>query len=160
MDVTVRQGERSGSWGMVEQYKVWKYKGKGYIEVIVGVDINTGKFTVPYVYKGRDFVSAEVIAKDIGIDRYVAAKKPFFTLIENSVMVNIRVKVDYGERIIDIEDSIFDVYSLGVVVSETQVMLRKCTIPDIINDSKEELIRLVGESFGNKAQFLESRILN
>ena len=158
MEVRVRRSEKSGNWGVIENFKSWRYKGKGYVEVLAGVDVNTGKFVMPYVYKGHEFISADKIHNEVGIDRYVAAKKPFFTVIDNAIFMNIRVSVNYMTNTIDIESAEFKAYIPELVVSETAIVCKKVQIPAVVEGNRENLISMVGNSFGDRTKFMVNRL--
>lgn len=110
--------DESGVYGVVESYKVYNYKGKGYVEIIAGVQLDKECFTTPYIYRKGHFESLEdrVLEENEGekwVDKYIKAKDPFYTILNEGYIEKIRVGVDWVNGIIDTESIEISMYSLS-----------------------------------------------
>lgn len=93
MELKVRNS-KDNEWGFVEGFKVWRWDNKGYVEAVVGVTVD-GNFTKPYVRRGGDFIPLSEIEESIGIDKYIKAKKPFYSLLKDCFVVRVRVGMNF-----------------------------------------------------------------
>ena len=154
------KADKNKNWGFLEQYDSYYYEGKGYVKALVGVKIDK-TLTMPYVYRGEEFISLDLIDAEVGIDRYIKAKKPFYSMIEGCFIVVLKAVVDYTKKEYIPEKSTFELYTPNLNSSDLKdrIPLKKVLdVPVEVRTLVEEPLRLLGESFGNREQFLRSRI--
>lgn len=160
MELKVRES-KTNEWGFVEGFKKWNYLNKGYIEAVVGVTVS-GSFTVPYVYRKDEFLPASVIDKEIGIDKYIKAKKPFYSLLSDGFVVKIRAGMDFitGELIEN--GSSFEVYTVNTRIGrkgDKVPMMRVREVPDnIVTLMNDKLIPELAKCGGDREIFLRLRM--
>ena len=115
-DLSVRikvKVDNESRWGFVESYRVWRnYLNKGYIEVLAGIS-PAGEFTQNYIWRGGEFVSVSEATKDVSLDRYLKAKKPFYSLLSEGFIAKIRVGYDFNEGKILEKSSDYEIYKIG-----------------------------------------------
>lgn len=155
--------DKNNKWGFVESFKQWNYMNKGYVEVIVGVTVE-GNFTTPYVYRKGEYIPLRVIEEEMGIEKYIKAKKPFYSLMSDGFVVRLRSRVDFEKKEYLPEDSDFDVYSINTRMGkkgDMVPMIRVREIPENINTlMTEKLLPELAKCFGDRTVFLRSRIGN
>lgn len=128
MDITIRKSD-SGQWGFVESFSVYNYLGKGTINVLLAVTTG-GRIAPAYVMRGREFIPVEDIENEMGIDKYIKAKKPFYTLLSDGFIANVKAGVDFNTG-----EFLSDKTSFSVMKIARQ--------PEIgINNGKLQLIKL------------------
>lgn len=151
---------KSNKWGFVEKYEVYSYNTKGYIKALVSVTVD-GKLSPVYVFRGDEFISLDVIDKEVGIDRYLKAKKPFYSRLNSGFVVILKAEVDFAERVYIPEKSTFEVYTLNGNPSNLDKGLpfkRILDVPKEFADIVKEPLRVLGESFGDREAFLRRRL--
>lgn len=153
--------DKNSKWGFVESFKQWNYMNKGYIEVIVGVTVE-GNFTIPYVYRKGEYIPLSTIEKEMGIEKYIKAKKPFYSLMSDGFVVRLRSRVDFGKKEYLPEESDFDVYSINSRMGkkgDLVPMIRVREVPENITTlMNEKLLPELAKCFGDRAVFLRSRL--
>lgn len=162
MILKVRQSEEN-EWGYVESFEVYSYKGEGFISVITGISVTEDGvgLTQPYIMRGNQFIPLDVIDEEMGIDKYIKSKKPFYSKIEDGFVVKLKVRCifDTGEYIP--EKSVLDVYTPAceeMGIRNGELFLRK-----ILNTSEEfksllsSLAEDVAKCRGDREVFLRSR---
>jgi hypothetical protein len=159
MEIKVKES-KNNEWGFVESFKEWNYFGKGYIEVVTGVT-NSGDYTEPYVYRKNEFVPLSVIDDEIGIDKYIKAKKPFYTLLSDGFIVKIRAGLDFTNGEILHEKSAFEVYTVNSRIGRKDnmvPMMRIREVPESVVDLMwNKLIPELSKCLGNREEFLRDR---
>jgi len=93
MEVVIRKS-KDDKWGFVESFNVYKYAGCGSISVTVGISPE-GKLVVPYVFRGEEFIPAQVIDEEMGIEKYIKAKKPFYSNLSDGFVATIKAGVNF-----------------------------------------------------------------
>lgn len=158
MDIRVKQNKK-GDWGFVESFKVWNYMNEGYIEAVVGV-APEGKYTEPYVYRAGEFVRASVIEEEMGVAKYIKAKKPFYSLIRGSFIVKIRVRVSFREKKYYEDKSEFTVfYPIKAGDDARSVKLKRMLeVPENIPSLLSGLMKELAETFGDREAFIKGRM--
>ena len=161
MEIRVRS-DKENRWGFVEEYKVYDYLGKGSIDALVGIGFDR-EMTEPYIYRADKFIKLSEIDKDMGIEKYIKAKKPFYTLLEDGFIAKLNAKVDFINGKYLPEKSSYSVYtplnvSKGNGSKVKVVLMRVNEIPNELNDSMQKLLQKVGESFGDREVFLRNRM--
>lgn len=151
---------KTKEWGFVEKYESYRYNGKGYVKALTSVT-NEGKLAPVYVYRGEEFISLPVIDEEVGVDRYLKAKKPFYSKLKEGFLVVLKAEVDFVERTFIPEKSTFEVYTLNGTPSNIEKGLpfkKVLDVPKEFADVVEEPLRVLGESFGDREEFLRRRM--
>lgn len=161
MDIRVRC-DKNNRWGFVEEYKVYDYLGKGSVNALVGVGFDRS-MTEPYVFRGGSFIRLEEIDKEMGIEKYVKAKKPFYTLLKDGFIVKLDAKVDFINKEYFPEKSSYSVYTPLKISKEgcsatKLVLMRVNEIPVEMDGSMRCLLQEVGGSMGDRETFLRGRM--
>ena len=87
--------DNADRWCFVEKHGVYNYKGDCNVTHVFDL------FSEPLIFKGGFFQDLDAI-KDIGVERYLKAKKPFYSkLDDNSCVVEIKVKYKGVEKELD-----------------------------------------------------------
>lgn len=161
MNLNIRKGE-SGEWGFVESFENYRYNDKGTVTVLLVVT-HEGKLSTPYVFRGGDFIPASVIHEEMGIEKYLKAKKPFYSRLSDGFIVKLKAGTDFlsGEHVP--ENTSYEVYQISktvaVSVNQGRLTVRKLLeIPDKVKDLMTELAVEVAKCKGNRETFLLSRI--
>lgn len=151
---------KSNEWGFVEKYESYRYNSRGYVKALTSVTID-GELAPVYAYRGDEFISLSIIDEEVGIDRYIKAKKPFYSLLNKGFLVVLKATVDYKNMEYIPEESTFEVFTLNGNPSDLSKGIpfkRVLDVPKEFADIVKEPLRLLGESFGNREVFLKSRI--
>ena len=147
-------------WGFLEKFEVYSYNSKGYVKALTSVTVE-GKLAPSYAYKGDEFVPISVIDEEIGVDRYIKAKKPFYAKLNSGFLVVLKAEVDFANRIYFSDKSSFEVYTLNGNPSDLSKGLpfkRVLDVPNEFVDIVREPLRILGETFGDRAEFLRRRV--
>lgn len=151
---------KSRKWGFVEKFEVYNYRSRGYVKALTSVTVD-GELSPAYVFKGDEFVPISEIDKEVGIDRYLKAKKPFYSKLNAGFVVILKAEVDFANRVYIPEKSSFEVYTLNGNPSNLDKGLpfkRVLDVPKEFAQIVEEPLKILGESFGNREEFLRRRI--
>lgn len=146
----------SKEWAFLEKYEVYRHYNRGYVKAITSVNVN-GKLSPKYVFKGGEFVSVSDIDNSVGIDRYIKAKKPFYSKIKEGILVVLKAEVDFVEKLYYPEKSTYEVYTLngGLYGNDTELPFKRVlAVPDSFNDIVKEPLQILGESFGNRELYI------
>lgn len=148
-------------WGFLEKF--WNYtRGSKRLVKSLTTVTKDGELGRSYVVRGGKFVPLEVIDKEVGIDRYIKAKKPFYSKLRGNFIVLLKVRVDIltGEYYRDTSG-----YELYVVNGDTSNIVdgelpfkRVRNVPKEFDGLLEEPMRLLAESRGDREKFLRSRL--
>lgn len=159
MRVKLKKGETTG-WGMVETFQTYRYENHGTITVTAVVR-GDGELAESFVYRGGDFIPASQIDNEIGIEKYIAAKKPFYMKLSDGFIVKIKAWVDYSKGKCDLSKSSFEVYSVAdkdiAVNTGTLLLTRVLNVPDTMTSLMNSLIRDVADCRGKRVQYIKSR---
>lgn len=166
MKLTMRRASVTDTWGYVEQFTRYIWNDKGYVDVVTSVshnkDIDSFFFSKPYVLRGGCFVPLKDIDEEVGIDRYIKAKKPFYSLVGDGFVVHIKSRVDYQTGECDLSKSIVEAlqyYSEESHGDEGDLFTKK--ILNMNTDLKNVLEFLAVELAkckGDKEAFMRSRL--
>lgn len=151
---------KNNEWGFLEKYEVYSYNSKGYVKALTSIKME-GKLSPSFVFKGDEFVPLSVIEEEVGIDRYLKAKKPFYAKLNQGFVVLLKAEVDFANRVYFPEKSTFEVYTLNGKPTDLNKGLpfkKVLDVPKEFADIVEEPLRVLGESFGDRAEFLRRRI--
>lgn len=162
MELVIRKGTNSG-WGFVEKYSEYGADNRLTVKAIVGISPE-GKMVSPYVFRGKDFIPLKQIDEEMGIHKYIQAKKPFYSLLSDGFIASIDTCFIYETGEIIPEKSCFTVYTAEnwVVTSATEGRLRVKSVlkvPDAVKELIEKIQFDIAKSKGNREVFLRNRIL-
>lgn len=190
MEVAIKKAPNSNEdWGLLETYEVYCYKGKGYIKIVNGICNSPSgfKFTQPYILRGGNFLPLDIIDKEMGIDKYIKSKKPFYSLASDGLIVNLKVGCDFETGGFLPEKSILRLYRPMMRVSHPMCQgyyagqesaTDERVVAPVINESgnlvTSEILNLtqegrdvlamlaadVAKTKGNREKFLRSRCAN
>lgn len=152
--------DKNNEWGILEKYECYSFKGKGYVKALTSVTMN-GELSPVYAFRGNEFIPLKEIDTEVGIDRYVKAKKPFYTKSGEGFIVILIARLDFKNHKVLLEDSEYEVYTLNGNQFDLEVGLpfkKVLDVPKEFADIVKEPLRLLGESFGDREVFLRSRI--
>ena len=152
--------DNNRTWGFLEKYEDYWHYGKGYVKALVGVKADR-TLSTPYVYRGGEFISLDKIEEEMGIDRYIKAKKPFYSMIDGCFVVVLKAYVDFNNDIYIPEKSTYEVYvpNISNVTRDGTIALKKVLdVPKEFRSIVEEPLRILGESRGDREKFLRSRL--
>lgn len=164
MKLTVRMSDKSPKWGYVEKFDVYRYDNEGFITVITGLHVigpGEATLTQPYVLRGGEFIPLNVIEEEMGIAKYIKAKKPFYSLIEDGYVIQLKVRLNFetGEYIP--KKSILEVYTPEIkncgVLDGTMFLRRILSHPPKLKELLHSLAAEVATCKGDKEVFLKSR---
>jgi len=111
MKLKLRCSDDGESFGFVETFKPYSYVN-GAISIRAVAEAG-GYFSEPFVYRGGEFVSARQIEEEMGISKYIKAKKPFYSLLgEGNVIVDMRVSYDLKSKRYLPDTSYFKLYGI------------------------------------------------
>lgn len=122
MQLRLRESQ-DNQLGFVETYKIYRYGENGSVSIKVSLDIegenSLGKPSAPYVFRGNSFIPLSQIEEEMGIEKYLKAKKPFYSLVHNGksgilvLSAKIYINAETGEY--DPDKSSFKIYILNKV---------------------------------------------
>lgn len=161
MDLTIRMS-KDNKWCCVESFNVYRYLDTGSISVTVGISPE-GKMVSPYVLRDEMFIPLKVIDEEMGIDKYIKAKKPFYSALAEGFIVSIKAGVNFVTGELIPEKTTYSVYSIssrGEVVSNTSTLKLKrvLEIPDSVNDLMMKIAGEIASCKGNREVFLRNRL--
>lgn len=112
MKLKLKCSEDGEAFGFVEIFKPYSYT-TGAISIRAVAEAG-GNFSEPFVYRGGEFISLKQIDEEMGIAKYIKAKKPFYSLLgTGNVILDMRAVFDIKTREYIPSKSSFNLY--GVV---------------------------------------------
>lgn len=151
---------KGNEWGFLEKYETYQYYDKGHIKALTSVTVN-GELAPVYAFRGEDFIPLKDIDEEVGISRYIKAKKPFYSKIREGFVVVLTAKVDFKNKIYIPEESTYELYTLNGApgdISKGLPFKKVLDVPKEFIDIVQEPLRQLGESFGDREAFLRSRL--
>lgn len=160
MEVKVKKSS-DGMWGFVESFQVYRYHGKGSINVLTCITPD-GEIAEPYIYKGGEFVPARVVDGQIGIERYVWAKKPFYCKLSDGFIAYVKAGIDFDTGEFLEGKSSFSVYTMGEKMDMSYdkgvVQLHEIfEVTDRVRDMMSSIMKAVCATGEDRVKFLKSR---
>ena len=162
MKITLRCDD-DNHLGFVEGYSHYFYDERRV--TALGLATVGGYFSEPYVFRGGKFIPAAQIEEEMGIEKYLKAKKPIYSLIgTGNVIVQAKISMSMQDNSYIPEKSSYTLYFLdknSLVpkgVGEWSANLKRLTT---MNDTLQSWLHKLGEAFvknGNdRGLFLRSR---
>lgn len=153
----------NGQFGFVETYKCYKYDTGA---VKMRVLANAGDYiSEPYVFRKGVFIPAKKIDEEMGIFRYLKAKKPFYSVLGKGNLI-LDMRVSYNLKTLEfIKDKSY--FNMFYVVKDSLCQKNDDWYVDIrrLSSSNDELISWL-DNLGKKLalmgddrkDFLKSRM--
>lgn len=162
MDVVIRKS-MDNVWCFVEEFSVYRYIDKGSITVTVVVSPE-GKLATPYIYRGEKFIPLSVIEEEMGIEKYINAKKPFYSNLADGFIAKIKVGLNFVTGEFLPEKSVYTIYSIGKTFdmkpSQGKLQLiRVLNIPEQVHELMLNLSKEIASCGGDRAKYLRSRMV-
>lgn len=161
--------DRNGNFAFVETFKVYEYRGEGTIDVLAVPDTTMNRLPMPYVMRGETYIPSNVIEQEMGIEKYVVAKKPIYSLVtgDRPFIIRAKVGIRYDDNAYLKEKSTYNIYVRNPNVPiepqagdrylmRTRELLSRDEQIDAWLDSIGESIVKYGT---NRAEFLKSRMV-
>lgn len=160
MILKIKPSGKDGVWGFVEEFKTYLYDDTGYVKVLVGID-KSFNFSKPYVYRKNDFVLASGIDKEMGIEKYIKAKKPFYSMLSDGIIAEIRAGLNYktGEFLPNKTD--YTIHKpLETMEVNGRLVIKTSAVKEFtpeLNEFMMLMAKKVSECGGDRDVFLRSR---
>ena len=160
MELVIRRSD-SNEWGFVEPYSVYRYVDGGNVSLTVGID-SSGMIKEPYALRGGSFIPLNIIDKEVGIGRYIKAKKPFYCLLKDGFIVSMKVTLDFNTGSVDLVKSSYFVYSVRDIVPvndrEGRMKLtRILEVPESVDKLVSNLMVKIASLKGDREMYLRMR---
>lgn len=110
MKIALRS-DKHGNLGFVEKYKRYTYRDNS-ISIMCMADAG-GYIAEPYVLRGDEFIPVKQIKEEMGIDKYINAKKPFYSLLgTGNVILSAKIAMSFDNKYLP-EKSSYHLYILN-----------------------------------------------
>lgn len=161
MDVTIRKS-KDDVWGYVESFSAYQTIDTGNIKVVVTITPD-GELAEPYVLRDEQFIPLKQIDEEMGIEKYIKAKKPFYCKISDGFIAFIKAGVNYTEEEFIKDKSSFVIYqSAGKDLESpskgTLHLKRVLDIPKELEDLMYHIAEQVSTCYGDREKFLRDRL--
>lgn len=149
-------------FGFVETYKPYSFS-TGAVKLRLVADAGW-RLAEPYVMRGGRFIPAKEIDEEMGISRYIKAKKPFYSVLgTGNIVVDMRVVFDLKTLEYLPDESSFSIYGIvknSLVLKDDEWGVEIRRISSVSDELVEWLNDVAAEiaSMGyDKEAFLKSR---
>lgn len=161
MDVKIRKS-KDNVWGFVESFSSYQTVSTGNIKVVCAITPE-GKLAEPYVFRDEQFIPLKQIDEEMGIEKYIKAKKPFYSNLSDGFIAFIKAGVDYVEEEFLPEKTDFVIYQVAGKELESPVkgvlhLKRVLDIPENLKVLMMNLAKEVSECYGDREVFLRRRM--
>jgi hypothetical protein len=158
------RSDKNNKLGFVESHTHYFFSEKR-VEVLCMADVGSF-FSEPYVLRGDEFIPAAQIEKEMGVSKYIKAKKPFYSVIgTGNVIIKARIAMSMGANPEYLpEKSTYSIYGISkdslrhVNGSHWEANMRRITT---MSPALTEWFHTIGKQFvatgGDREQFLKSR---
>ena len=163
MTLSLKADSSCQKFGFVETWKPYSYDTGA---VTIMAVVNAGEYVAePYIFRGGNFEPAELIDSEIGIEKYIKAKKPFYSLLgTGNLIVEMRVCFSLKDNSYIPEKSSYILYGVvkdSLVYSEKTGWTVKLKRLTSVNEKVQEWLNTMGiriASYGaDRGLFLKSR---
>lgn len=167
MNIDLR-ADRNGNFAFVETFKVYEYRGEGTIDVLAVPDTSMSVLPMAYVLRGETYIPTSTIEEEMGIEKYVVAKKPMYSLISDNRPLILRAKVGirYDDNTYLKEKSTYSIYiknpnvPIEPLAGDRYLMRTRELLSR--DEAIEAWLDSIGESIArygtNRVEFLKSRM--
>ena len=91
------RSDKHNRLGFVEKYNHYFYEDRR-VTVLGLADVG-GYFSEPYVLRGDEFIPASQIEEEMGLEKYLKAKKPFYSVIgTGNIVVLAKISMTLGDN--------------------------------------------------------------
>ena len=103
--------DEDGIFGFVEKHKPYFYDTGS---IAIRALVNVGDYlSEPYVFRGGKFIPAKQIEDEMGIEKYIKAKKPFYSVLgTGNLLVDMKVAYDLKTKEYIKDKSIFKMFGI------------------------------------------------
>lgn len=162
MNITIRKGEEANEWGFVETFKVYRYKESGTISALLAVTPE-GNIATPYVLRGSKFIPLDEIEREVGVERYLKAKKPFYSMLSDGFIAYVRAGYDFEKEEFLKDKTSYEIYTAGQALNlgTTRGTIKLRRIFETSVDLDKLMIRVAEELAkcgGDRLAYLTNRI--
>ena len=152
-----------GKFGFVETFLPYNYK-LGAVRIISLVKVGQG-LAEPYIFRKGLFEPASVIDGEMGIDRYIKAKKPFYSVLgTGNAIIEARIAYERNNGELAEKNSHYSLYipvkgSMEILGNNTYSVTanRLSNITPEINEWALGLMKEIAKTQQNRAEFLRAR---
>lgn len=103
--------DKNDVFGFVENFKDYRYVDNGSISMMVLALTGSSVLPEPFVYRADQFVPISNIHREMGISKYIKAKKPFYSVLgSGNIIIDMRVAFDISTGQYSKERSRFKLY--------------------------------------------------
>lgn len=160
MELVIRKSNNN-EWGFVEVYSPYRYTDSGNISITVGID-REGKLKEPYVLRGGSFIPLSEIDKEMGISKYIKAKKPFYCMLKDGFIVTLKISLNFLTGELELDKSSYLVYMVSgtVAVNDREGRLkltRILEVPESIDTLVNGIMGEIAALKGDREAFLRMR---
>jgi len=161
MDVSIKK-DGNDVWGFVESFSKYQTIDTGNIKVVVGISPK-GELATPYVFRDDKFIPLQQIDDEMGIIKYIKAKKPFYCKLSEGFIAFIKAGVNYTEKKFLPESTDFIIYTVAGKELEapnkgTLHLRRVLDVPENLKELMMKLAEDVSKCYGDREAFLRSRM--
>lgn len=164
MKLTVRKSDKD-EYGFVESYDSYRYLESGNVKIVTSIT-EGGNLCKPYVLRGGSFIPLSRIHEEMGIAKYIKAKKPFYSLLKDSrLFVKMVVYFNYetGEFIEDKSSySLYYINNNSIKMKtdrELELNLRQIMdVTDTVDSAIRNNMKIIASFKGNREEFLKARL--
>lgn len=164
MKLTLRS-DSGNRLGFVESFSNYYYKERR-VSLMCLVEVGRS-FPEPYIKRGGDYIPASQIDQEMGIESYVKAKKPFYSVLgTGTAVLKARIAMSLEDGSYLPESSQYELFFINKVslvqkgVGEWSADLTRISV---INDNLQKWFHKLGSEFakcgGDRSLFLKSRIV-
>lgn len=159
MEVTIRK-DKNDVWGLVETFSVYKALDKTVTTVLAVVTVD-GKISTPYALRGTGFEPLKDVDEEMGLDRYLKAKKPIYSRLQDGFIVSIKAAcTNEGEFIPD--SVVYNLYKASEkpMLDGNQATLKLSRVFDVpvkVSELVKNIAEQVAVCKGKRDIYLKSR---
>lgn len=159
--------DKNDRWGFVDIFKVYGYTTSQNV-TRKRIDLKSiitpeGILSEPYVFRSGEFIKASTIDKEMGIGKYIKAKKPIYNLLTDGFLAFTSVMLVYKQGIwtLSPELSSFNIYKitdLKTSINEATATITMVNdLPEQMELVKSNIYNVISNTIDNRELFLKAR---
>lgn len=164
MNLRLRK-DKHDTFGFVESFKTYRYLNTGTISIMVMATPGRPLSDV-YVYRGDEYLPLGVIDKEMGLDKYITAKKPFYSILSSGVLIlDAKIGINYDALQYVKDKSTYKMYTpipnsiIRANGNEYVLGLRRLTsMSDALENWLDQIGQQVAKHGCNRYEFLKERL--
>ena len=164
MEMIVRRS-KDNQYGYVESYSIYAFGATGSVSMTIGMEIvdDNCQLKEPYVLRAGTYIPLSQIDTEMGIDKYIKAKKPFYCLLKGGFIVSLKIGTNFETKEFIPEKSQYTIHVVSATrdVNEKESVLILNTIMEVPDILDKSIMKLMGDiaPFGrDREAFLRSRL--